>query len=472
MADQQLEIILSKVPTPATGDFLAFPCPLNGTIKEIYFYTTGAANADADCVFNLAKNGTGLWATTARPKIAENATSGNKTGLSVPVSVGDILLPKLEVMSAGAVNPNLVMVIIFDDGLSYLQSSAIGSTVQGYDAELAALAGLSSAANKIPYFSGSGTASLADLTAAGRGIIGAADAAAMRILLGLVINTDIQAYDADLAAIAALSPSNNDVLQLKAGAWVNRTLAQLKSDLGLADAKDFITGLNLVWVSATSIKVTVGKAYVNGTILELTSDLTKSSISTSANTWYYVYLYDNSGTVDVEISTTIPAFYYASASQKTGTASKRCIGCFFASASNTIVKFIQQVNQNEAETFWIDSQLNRRILSGVFNSSNQTLSLTIVPEVIFKAIQIHLILTCPASSDLSCGIGSELDATDKSLTAEIFARVFNSGGTSRTGYLNPAWTKLSARQIVWVTNNHGTTSGTVDGDAKGFKYHR
>lgn len=45
-----------------------------------------------------------------------------------------------------------------------------------------------------------------------------------------------QPLDSDLTAIAGLTPTDNDLVQRKSGAWTNRTPAQVKADLALVKA--------------------------------------------------------------------------------------------------------------------------------------------------------------------------------------------------------------------------------------------
>lgn len=69
-----------------------------------------------------------------------------------------------------------------------------------------------------------------------------------------------QASDSDLTAIAGLSPSNDDIIQRKAGAWTNRTVAQYKTDLALTKSD---VGLGNVDNTSDSTKNSASVALTN-----------------------------------------------------------------------------------------------------------------------------------------------------------------------------------------------------------------
>ena len=171
------------------------------------------------------------------------------------VNIGNATDTTLTRVSAG---------VVAVEGSNILLASSIGSTVQGYDAQLADVAGL--AVTDGNFIVGNGTNFVAESGDTARTSLGlgtgdspqftavnvgnASDTTVTRVSAGVIavegsnvlmasnIGTSVQAYDAQLADIAGLTPTDNGVVIGNGSNFVVESGATLKTSLGLTIGTD------------------------------------------------------------------------------------------------------------------------------------------------------------------------------------------------------------------------------------------
>jgi hypothetical protein len=193
--------------------------------------------------------------------------------------------------------------------LSYLSgvTSAIQTQLnskQTQDPTLTSIAALVTAPDLMIYFTAPDVADVTPLTAFGRTLIASTSATNAKTALGLVIGTDVQAYDPDLGAIAALAGTSGFLKKTASNTWTLDTSTYLTANQNITLSGD-VTGSGATGISVTLANsgVTSG-TYGSATQVPVFTVDSKGRVTGVTNT--AINLISNlSGLSDVTITTPV-----------------------------------------------------------------------------------------------------------------------------------------------------------------------
>ena len=216
-----------------------------GTFTKVTLDTYGRATSATSATTSDIAEGSNLYYLDAR---AQAAISGGASTI-----VTSNLALNRALISDGSGKVGVSAVTSTEVGYLTGVSSAIQSqlnTKQPLDATLTALASAVTAPDTMIYFTALDTAATTVLTAFGRTLIASTDSSSARTSLGLVIGTDVQAYDADLSAIATLSGTTGFLKKNAANTWSLDTSTYLTGNQTITLSGD-VTGTGATGIAVT-----------------------------------------------------------------------------------------------------------------------------------------------------------------------------------------------------------------------------
>lgn len=268
--------------------------------------------------------------------------------------------------------------------------------------------------------------------------------------------------DSDTTTIASIGPNTVAMFIPSVGTgW-----AAIKSIANPAASERITTaidGLKLIWNSATSISVGVGAGYAeNGDWIDVTSAITKASLSLSNSTWYHVYVYLSAGVASAEVVTTAPVAWKGIAYSKTGDTSRRYVGSILTDSSGNVKSFIHNVLSNVI--LYMKYQLNaaphRVLTTGTATTATAVALTTIIPVT---ATVPYLRVGSTADQNLYTG-------DDNGIGAAQMTTISQNGNTiPQTVVL---YHPVDSSQQIWYKFASAVGVGGANIDVEGYLFNR
>lgn len=142
-------------------------------------------------------------------------------------------------------------------------------------------------------------------------------------------------------------------------------------------------GAEYVWDSSTQLHVAPGEVLVNGAVLSWGTNITVSGFPLSASTLYYLYLFDNSGTPDIQVSTIAPAWNFDNQYwDQNGDPDFRCLGYFVTDTSGNAWRFhVTELGRTAEFVLLEGSNADRLLVTSGSNAGYVSFSLSpLVPS--------------------------------------------------------------------------------------------
>ena len=164
----------------------------------------------------------------------------------------------------------------------WINQTSAEANLQPLDAGLTSISGLTTAADKMIYTTGSDTYAVTALTSAGRAILDDADAAAQRTTLGLgtVSTLDVGISNNNIAQFTS-GVADNDFLKIDGTAVEGRSAAEVLSDIGAITASSSDTLTNKSIDSDNNTITNIVNADIKSTAAIANSKLANSTITVS-----------------------------------------------------------------------------------------------------------------------------------------------------------------------------------------------